>query len=103
MVGKEHMVASQQEEATVRHTSFIHSATDGCLGCFHILVIANCGAMNLGHRCLLELWFSQGIFLVVELLSKAEREKQTLFINIYVYGTQKNGSDEPICRPGVEA
>ena len=52
MVGKEHMVASQQEEATVRHTSFIHSATDGCLGCFHILVIVliNSAAVKIRER-----------------------------------------------------
>ena len=79
-----------------------YPSIDGCLSCFHVLVFENSGAMNVGYRCLFELWFSQGIFLVVGLLSKSEREKKTLFINIYIYGIQKNGSDEPICRPGIE-
>ena len=39
MVGKEYIVASQQEEATVCHIITIHSSADGHLGCFHVLVI----------------------------------------------------------------
>lgn len=39
MVGKEYIVASQQEEATVRHIITIHSTADGRLGCFHILLL----------------------------------------------------------------
>lgn len=41
MVGKEYIMASQQEEATVRHIIIIHPTTDERLGCFHILVIVN--------------------------------------------------------------
>ena len=35
----------------MHHSIFIHSFTDGCLGCFQQLAIVNCAAMNIGvHR-----------------------------------------------------
>lgn len=68
MVGKEYMVASQQEEATVCHISFIHSATDGRLGCFHILVIVliNSAAVKIRERVSFENMVSPGICPVVD-------------------------------------
>ena len=51
------------------HSSFIHSSVDRRLGCFHALEIVNSAAMNSGCTCaFFELWFSQGICPVVELL-----------------------------------
>ena len=49
------------------HNCFIHSSVNGHLGCFHVLAIVN-AVMNTGYTCLLELWFSQGIYSVVGLL-----------------------------------
>ena len=32
----------------------------------------------------------------------SEREKQMSYINTYMYEIQKNGTDEPICKQGIE-
>ena len=50
------------------HNFFIHSSVDGYLGCFHVLAIGHSAAINMGNMYPLELWFSQGICLLVGLL-----------------------------------
>ena len=50
------------------HNFFIYLSVDGYPNCFHVLAIVNSAAMNIGVMCILELWFSQGICPVVELL-----------------------------------
>ena len=43
------------------HIFFIHSSTDGHLGCFHVLPIVNSAAIALGFTYHFELWFSLDI------------------------------------------
>ena len=38
---------------------------------------------------------------VIQALSKSEKEKQ-IFILTHIYGIQKNGTDEPICKAAIE-
>ena len=54
------------------HSFFIHSCTDGHLGCFQILAVVNNAAMNIGVRYSFELVFqdSLDIFPDVELLGQ---------------------------------
>ena len=47
------------------HNFFIHSSVDGYLGCFRVLAVISITAMNIA---VIELWFSQGVCLVVGLL-----------------------------------
>ena len=51
------------------NTLFIHSSTNGHVGCFHVLAIINNAAMNGGYRSLFKLGFSfpLGIFPEVKL------------------------------------
>ena len=41
------------------HHIFIHSSTDGHLGCFHVFAIINNDAVNIGCRYLFKLQFIQ--------------------------------------------
>ena len=50
------------------HIFFIHSSVHGLLDCFHVLAIVNKAAINMECMYLLELWFSLGVCLGVELL-----------------------------------
>ena len=51
------------------HNFFINSSLNGHLGDFHAVAIVNIAAMNIEVHVVFLLWFSQGICLIVELLS----------------------------------
>ena len=42
------------------HSFFIHSSVDQCVGCFHVLVIVNSAAMNIGVRVSFSVLVSSG-------------------------------------------
>ena len=44
------------------HLFFVSSSVDEPLGCFHVLIIANCAAVNTGVHVSFKLWFSLDIF-----------------------------------------
>ena len=50
------------------HIFFIHSHVSGPLGCFCVPAVVNSAAMNIGVHVFFELWFSQGIWPIVEFL-----------------------------------
>jgi len=47
------------------HNFCIHSCVSGHLGGFYVLAIVKSAAMNIGVHESFQLWFSQGIYLVV--------------------------------------
>ena len=66
-------MAEKYSIVNMYHCSFIHSSVNGHLGCIHVLATVNSAAtrvlvLQLEYMRLFQLWFSQGICLVVGLL-----------------------------------
>ena len=53
------------------HSFLIHWSADGHLGCFHVLVMINSAAMNIGVH-VSQIWFPWGVCPEVGLLSHME-------------------------------
>ena len=45
------------------HSFFIHSSVGGHLGCFHVLVLVNSAAVNIGVHVSFSVWVSSGYML----------------------------------------
>ena len=68
------------------HSCFIHSSVDGHLGCFHILVIVQNTAMNIGLLCSFKLVFSFPLYVHPELGSLGTKEGPFLIFEVSPYG-----------------